>query len=121
MGFCIFGNAAIAAAEARRRSWAEKVLIVDWDVHHGNGTQRMFEDDNTVMYCSIHRHDEGKYYPGGKKQDSTFVGIGAGEGYTVNVGFDALGAQVKNIPPPGDAEWLMAFEEVILPIAIEFN
>lgn len=56
MGFCFFNNAAIAA-RAARRAGARKVLILDWDVHHGNGTQHIFEEEDDVMYMSIHRYD----------------------------------------------------------------
>lgn len=63
MGFCLFNNAAVAARTAQRAG-AKKVLIMDWDVHHGNGTQQIFYDDCTVMYMSTHRFDEGDFYPG---------------------------------------------------------
>jgi histone deacetylase 6 len=63
MGFCLHNNAAVAALAAKRAG-AKKVLIVDWDVHHGNGTQEIFEGDKSVLYVSLHRHEYGNFYPG---------------------------------------------------------
>lgn len=65
MGFCIFNSVSIAAKLLRQRSPdIERVLIVDWDVHHGNGTQHAFYDDPNVLYISTHRHDDGNFFPG---------------------------------------------------------
>jgi len=121
MGFCMFGNVAVAAAASRHRGWANRVLIVDWDVHHGNGTQRMFEDDPSVLYFSTHRHDGGKFYPGGAYGDYTSHGSGPGEGYSVNVPWDVKGARSRGYTPPGDAELIAAFEKVLMRIAKAFN
>lgn len=79
MGFCIFNNAAIAARYAQQKGLAENVLIIDWDVHHGNGTQHIFESDSSVFYYSIHQYP---FYPGtGSEQE---VGLEEGEGFTLN-------------------------------------
>lgn len=64
MGFCFFNSVAIAARQLRSRLNLEKILILDWDVHHGNGTQQIFYDDPHVLYISIHRHDDGNFFPG---------------------------------------------------------
>ena len=80
MGFCFFNNVAVAAAHARAAHGVERVLILDWDVHHGNGTNDIFHADPSVLFCSIH---EWPLYPGtGPAED---VGSGAGEGFTVNL------------------------------------
>ena len=79
MGFCLFGSAAVAAADAVARHGLGRVLIVDWDVHHGNGTQEMFYDDPRVAFFSIHRHP---FYPGSGAADET--GTGPGLGSTAN-------------------------------------
>jgi hypothetical protein len=63
MGFCLHNNAAVAALVAQAAG-AKKVLIVDWDVHHGNGTQEIFEQNKSVLYISLHRHEGGNFYPG---------------------------------------------------------
>jgi len=121
MGFSLFGNVAVAAAEARQRGWAARVLIVDWDVHHGNGTQRMFDDDPTVLYVSVHRHDEGRFYPGGNFGHYTSHGEKAGTGFSVNIPWDVKGVLRRGGKAPGDAELLYAFKRVIMPIALAFN
>ena len=80
MGFCFFGNVAVAARRATSAHGLSRVLIVDWDVHHGNGTNDIFHADSDVLFVSIH---ESPLYPGtGPASD---VGSGAGEGYTVNL------------------------------------
>ena len=61
-GFCLFNNVAVAAATAREEFNLERILIVDWDVHHGNGTQHMFENDNRVLFFSAHRYDDGQVF-----------------------------------------------------------
>jgi acetoin utilization deacetylase AcuC-like enzyme len=102
MGFCLFNNVAIAA-EAGRRLGAERILILDWDVHHGNGTQAAFWGRRDVMYQSVHQFP---YYPGtGAPHEA---GEGAGEGYTLNVGLPG-GAS--------DADYGMLFHELFLPVA----
>jgi acetoin utilization deacetylase AcuC-like enzyme len=79
MGFCLFNNAAIGARYAQRQYGVERVAILDWDVHHGNGTQEIFYEDDTVFYISLHQYP---YYPGTGAANET--GIGKGEGYTLN-------------------------------------
>jgi len=80
MGFCFFGNVAVAAERARAAHGVERVLILDWDVHHGNGTETIFAEDPGVLFASIH---QWPLYPG--TGPGSFVGTGAGEGFTVNL------------------------------------
>jgi acetoin utilization deacetylase AcuC-like enzyme len=80
MGFCLFNNVALAAETARRQFGLERLLIVDWDVHHGNGTQDIFYADDGVFFLSIHRYP---FYPGTGSADET--GTGRGLGYTLNI------------------------------------
>ena len=101
MGFCLLNNVAIAATEALTHG-AERVAIVDWDVHHGNGTQEIFYDDPRVLYCSLHQYP---FYPG--TGDAGEVGHRDGEGFTVNVPLSA-GAD--------DGVYHAAMERVIAPI-----
>jgi acetoin utilization deacetylase AcuC-like enzyme len=107
MGFCLFNNVAVAARRARDRWGAERVLILDWDVHHGNGTNDIFHRDPGVLYVSIH---ESPLYPGtGPASD---IGSGPGEGYTVN------------LPVPagsGDAAWCSLVEHVVVPLGLEYR
>jgi acetoin utilization deacetylase AcuC-like enzyme len=100
MGFCLYNNVAVGAAFARARGFA-RVAIVDYDVHHGNGTQWMFYEDPTVLYVSSHQFP---YYPGTGAADET--GRGAGVGYTLNLPLEA-GA--------GDRDVLARYEQDVLP------
>ena len=85
MGFCFFNNAAIAARHAQRKHGLERVAIIDWDVHHGNGTQDIFEDDPSVLYCSTHQMP---LYPGTGKKDETGVGNIVNAPLSPNAGSD---------------------------------
>jgi len=107
MGFCLLNNVAIAARYAQRKHGIERVLIVDWDVHHGNGTQDIFYADPTVLFCSTH---QWPLYPGTGRADET--GEGAGAGRTMNFPFPA-GA--------GREEILGAIQKALAPAAEEFR
>ncbi|XP_022601057.1 histone deacetylase 7-like isoform X2 [Seriola dumerili] len=113
-GFCFFNSVAIAAKQLQHKLNVSKILIVDWDVHHGNGTQEAFYNDPSVLYISLHRYDDGNFFPGSGHPSE--VGAGAGEGFNVNVGWTG-GLN----PPMGDAEYLAAFRAVVMPIAHEFS
>jgi acetoin utilization deacetylase AcuC-like enzyme len=108
MGFCLFNNVAIGAHYAINNFSLERVLIVDWDVHHGNGTQNSFYSDPRVLYFSTHRY--GFFYPG--SGGATEVGKGKGEGFTINVPL-AGGS--------GDPEYGNIFERILKPIALEYR
>uniref|UniRef100_A0A8C5H138 Histone deacetylase n=1 Tax=Gouania willdenowi TaxID=441366 RepID=A0A8C5H138_GOUWI len=114
MGFCYFNSVAIAAKQLQHKLSVSKILIVDWDVHHGNGTQEVFYSDPSVLYISLHRYDDGNFFPG--SGSAAEVGSGAGEGFNVNVAWTG-GLE----PPMGDAEYLAAFRSVVMPIAQEFS
>uniref|UniRef100_A0A4W5MKN0 histone deacetylase n=1 Tax=Hucho hucho TaxID=62062 RepID=A0A4W5MKN0_9TELE len=114
MGFCYFNSVAIAAKQLQQKLSANKILIVDWDVHHGNGTQDVFYNDPSVLYISLHRYDDGNFFPG--SGGPAEVGSGAGEGFNVNVAWTG-GLD----PPMSDAEYIAAFRTVVMPIAQEFS
>jgi len=101
MGFCLFNNIAVAARHLQDRHRLGRVLIVDWDVHHGNGTQHMFEDDDSVFYFSTHQYP---FYPGtGSARES---GTGRGAGHTLNY---------PMLAGSGDEEYIQVFREVLRP------
>ncbi len=107
MGFCLFGNAAVAIHHARQVRGLERVAIVDWDVHHGNGTQAAFYADPTVLTISLHQ--DNCFPPGSGAVEER--GEGAGEGYNLNV----------PLPPgSGDGAYLAAFDRVVLPALERF-
>lgn len=114
MGFCFFNSVAIAARMLQKEHRVHKILIFDWDVHHGNGTQEIFYDDPRVLVISMHRHDDGNFFPGTGSLDE--CGAGAGRGFNVNIAWSG-GLN----PPLGDTEYLAAFRTIVMPIAKEFN
>ncbi len=107
MGFCLFNNVAVAARALRDRHGRGRVAILDWDVHHGNGTQHIFERDASVYYASLH---QWPLYPGTGAAEER--GVGEGEGATLNC---------PQPPGSGDADWLRALETRILPALEEFR
>ncbi|XP_054266822.1 histone deacetylase 6-like isoform X1 [Macrosteles quadrilineatus] len=111
-GFCLFNNVAVAAKYALKHYDISRVLILDWDVHHGNGTQRIFLSDPRVLYMSIHRYDRGTFFPSSEDAAATVVGDGDGVGFNVNIPWNQKGM--------GNAEYVMAFQQVVMPIAYQF-
>ena len=107
MGFCLFNTMAIGAEYLKRAHGANKILIMDWDVHHGNGTQDAFYDDPSVLFISTHQFP---FYPGSGAVNE--VGAGAGEGYTINVPLPAGCA---------NTEYLQVFQDVVVPAAEKFK
>jgi acetoin utilization deacetylase AcuC-like enzyme len=107
MGFCLYNNVAVGVRYAQNRLGLGRILVVDWDLHHGNGTQSCFEDDPSVLYFSIHQFAS---YPGGGKFKE--IGKGPGEGRTVNIPLRA---------GCGDAEYVSIFEQILRPMALEFE
>lgn len=121
MGFCLFNNVSIAArvCQTDYPKLCRKILILDWDVHHGNGIQNIFYRDPNILYISLHVYKNGSFYPDPPEEDSTpdggpsNVGSGAGMGRNVNIGWHDQGM--------GDGEYIAAFQRIVMPIAQEFD
>lgn len=109
MGFCLFNSASIAARYAQETYAINKVFILDWDVHHGNGTQHIFDDDPTIYYCSLHTHP-AVYYPGTGYADE--IGSDAGRGFTLNLPLE---------PNTSERDYISIFEKSVLPAFEVFN
>jgi len=108
MGFCLFNNIAIACRYLQQKHGLKRILILDWDVHHGNGTQHSFERSNSVFYCSLHQH-HASLYPGTGRPNE--IGLNAGRGYTMNLAL---------APGAGDDDCLEMFSRIFMPKAKEF-
>ena len=108
MGFCIFNNIALAADYARKHLSHKKVLIIDWDVHHGNGTQDIFFQDQGVFFISMHQYPHWPYESGWLTED----GAGEGKGFNLNI----------PLPPgTGDKGHLAAWDSIIAPVSLEYK
>jgi acetoin utilization deacetylase AcuC-like enzyme len=107
MGFCLFNNVAIVARYLQQHHGLDNILIIDWDVHHGNGTQYIFEEDPSVLYFSTHQYP---FYPG--TGASTETGQGRGQGFTMNVPLPA---------GTGDDTYIAVFEQQLLPHALAYR
>jgi len=107
MGFCIFNNIAIGARYIQKRYKLNRILIIDWDVHHGNGTEEIFYQDREVFYISLHQYP---HYPGTGAEGSR--GEGKGKGFNLNIPMQA---------GSGDAEYIKAFQEIVIPKVKDFK
>ncbi|XP_008934517.1 PREDICTED: histone deacetylase 10, partial [Merops nubicus] len=112
-GFCLFNNVAIAAEYAKLKYGLQRILIVDWDVHHGQGIQYTFEEDPSVLYFSWHRYEHQEFWPSLRESDYDAVGQGKGKGFNINVPWNKVGME--------NADYLAAFFHVLLPMAFEFG
>jgi histone deacetylase 6 len=114
-GFCFFNNVCVATRVVQQDfpELCRKVLILDWDVHHGNGIQNIFENDPNVLYISLHVHKDGKFYPNGPAGDHMHVGTGLGEGRNINIPWPQHHMR--------DGDYLYAFQQIVMPVAQEFN
>lgn len=116
MGFCLFNNIAITAKfllNEKPELGIKKILIVDWDVHHGNGTQNVFYKDPRLLFFSVHRFDFGSFYPGGDAGAHFMTGEDQGAGYNINVPWEHGQC--------GDADYIAVWDHVLLPVAEAYN
>ncbi|KAL3289654.1 hypothetical protein HHI36_023063 [Cryptolaemus montrouzieri] len=111
-GYCYFNNVAIAAEKCLKENLCKKILIVDFDVHHGNGTQEAFYKRDDVLYFSIHRYENGMFWPNLREGNFDFIGEEAGRGFNVNVPLDNIGMK--------DTEYFAIIFNILLPMAYEF-
>jgi histone deacetylase 6 len=114
-GFCMFNNVGVATRVVQKEfpKSCRKVLVLDWDVHHGNGTQDIFDDDPNVLYISLHVFANGTFYPVGHKGNMDQCGTAEGVGRNVNIPWSRQGMH--------DGDYIYAFERVVMPIAREFD
>uniref|UniRef100_A0AAY4DW29 Histone deacetylase domain-containing protein n=1 Tax=Denticeps clupeoides TaxID=299321 RepID=A0AAY4DW29_9TELE len=112
-GFCVFNNVAIAALYAKKHYDVKRVLIVDWDIHHGQGVQYCFEEDPSVLYFSWHRYEHQSFWPNLQESDYDTVGKGKGLGFNINLPWNKVGMN--------NSDYLSAFFHVLLPVAYEFS
>ncbi|KAK7069399.1 Histone deacetylase 6, partial [Halocaridina rubra] len=112
-GFCFYNNVAVGAKHAINAFGMERILILDWDIHHGNGIQHMFEAEPRVLYISIHRYENGSFFPYNADANYNRVGIKKGKGFNVNIPWNKGGMH--------DGDYMAAMMEVVLPIATQFN
>ncbi|KZV34693.1 histone deacetylase 5 [Dorcoceras hygrometricum] len=116
MGFCLYNNVAVATSHLlndKPEFGISKILIVDWDVHHGNGTQNMFYNDPRVLFFSVHRHEFGSFYPASDDGSYFMIGEGPGSGYNINVPWENGMC--------GDADYLAVWDHILIPVVKEFN
>ena len=119
-GFCIFNSVAVAVKYILNKNDKIKIAILDWDVHHGDGTQAIFYNEQNPLFISIHRHDNGKFYP----FKTGFVGEKGeqnGVGYNINIPLDTKCVISKGPSCIGDAEYINIFEKIIMPCLTEYN
>lgn len=112
-GFCFVNNVAIATQYALNAFNLQRVLIVDFDVHHGNGTQHAFYDNDKVLFVSVHRYDHGKYFPHSADANYDRIGGKNAEGYNINIPLNKVVMK--------DADYIDIFHRVILPVAYSYN
>lgn len=127
-GFCFFNNVAIAAKSIIGKTFKsgktiKKVAIVDWDVHHGDGTQSLFYETDEVLFVSLHRFDKGRFYPFNKSADYKEAGKGKGEGFNINIPWNTYNRIIKSSKSSkvSDEEYISAFELIVIPILHEYN
>ena len=119
-GFCIFNSIAIGVEYLKSKFPEKKIAIIDWDVHHGDGTQKIFYNKKNPLFISIHRHDKGKFYPqitGFSKE----IGEKEGEGYNINIPLDTKCNITNGSSCIGDAEYIEIFDKIIIKILNEYQ
>lgn len=116
-GFCIYNNVAVAAKYAIKKHNLKRVLIFDWDVHHGDSTSKLFYKDASILYISLHRYDHGEFYPQGNFGSMEMLGEESGKGFNLNLPWD-LPHKYYTI---GDHEYVYALERVFMPIIRKFD
>ncbi|MEJ1271366.1 histone deacetylase 10 [Cricetulus griseus] len=129
-GFCVFNNVAIAAKHAKQKYGLQRILIVDWDIHHGQGIQYIFDDDPSVLYFSWHRYEHGRFWPFLQESDACAVGQGQGQGFTVNLPWNQFDPELVLVSAGfdsaiGDPEttggFLSCILGLVLPLAYGFQ
>lgn len=116
-GFCFFNNIPVASRVAQKEFGVQKVCIFDWDVHMGDGSSSIFYEDDSILYISIHRWEQGRFYPSNDTGNADRVGEKAGEGFNINFPVNLE----KQSEPISDNDYIYACETVFFPIIREFQ
>ena len=122
-GFCIFNGVAIGARYLQHKYGKKKIAILDWDVHRGDGTHHLFETDPNVLFISIHRYDNGTFYPAGEEGNFYNCGKKEGEGFKINIPLNHYDINYKKYEcqAPGDNEYVYIYNRIVEPILREFS
>merc|ERR1712137_856162 len=105
MGFCHFNNVAIAARQLQEVHKAKRIMILDWDIHQGNGTQKEFYDDDSVLFISLHRYENATFFPSQVTSGPAYIGSGPGVGRSINIPWPCAGMT--------DADYMHAFHRLV--------
>ena len=119
-GFCFINNVVVGIKQAQEKYKVKRILVFDWDVHHGDSTQKLTYDDPNVLFISFHRYDDGYFFPGTKFGNYDQLGEeGKAEGYNLNLPWNIL--QAKNYRMLGNEDYVYAFERLVAPIIKKFK
>jgi histone deacetylase 6 len=122
-GFCVLNNVALGARYLQQKHNIQRIAILDYDVHEGDGSHHIFDRDKNILFISVHRYDRGAYYPGGPSGNYTNCGLEEAEGTKLNIPLNTVNKKKKSYDyqAPGDNEYVYLYDRIIHPILKEFD